>query len=88
MDQYAGTEFAAPAGMEAGEEPMHAWCVQYVQQQREYKAAEVGRGNRNYRPDRGAVRAAVAAEMRNQGFGGLFFWIRVAFWVIWIMSLL
>lgn len=81
-------EFAAPAGMQPGEEGMHAWATEYVKQTRSQMAAERSRGNRNVRADRAAVRRAVVAEMTNQGYSGVLFWIRVAFWVWWIMSLL
>ncbi len=68
------------------EADIHAWALGYVQQQKNRMAASAATGVRPDRPSRSEVQRAVQARFAARG--GIMNWIRIAFWVWWILSML
>ncbi len=64
-----------------------AWAADYVRQQKQRMAATAATGVRPDKPSRAEVERAVQARFGNgSGRQGILGWIRIAFWVLWILS--
>lgn len=74
---------------EVAEEPdVRAWADQYIANQKRRMEGERARGNRNSRPSREEVRRAVAARFSNGNGGTILTWLRILYWVAFILAAL
>lgn len=75
------------ADVPRGEEDVYAWARAYVADQKQQMQATSASGVRPVKPSRAEVTRAVQARFGTSSGrrGGVLSWLRVAYWVLWIL---
>lgn len=75
------------ASVQAGEDDVYAWAQSYVDDQKRRMQAVSASGGRPVKPSRAEVTRAVQARFGSGSGrrGGVLTWLRILYWVMWIL---